>query len=50
VKKYKNVQIVALQEVRWPEEGDMRTNGMTIFYSGSSNGKHENRVGILVND
>lgn len=37
-KKYKNVQIVALQEVRWPGEEDMRTNGMTIFYSASSNG------------
>ncbi|KAL4153722.1 hypothetical protein QTP88_001555 [Uroleucon formosanum] len=50
VKKYKNVQIVALQEVRWPGERDMRTNGMTLFYSGSSNGKHENGVGFLVND
>lgn len=50
MKKYKNVQIVALQEVRWPGEGDMRTNGMTIFYSGSSNEKHENGVGFLVND
>ncbi|KAL4125800.1 hypothetical protein QTP88_010040 [Uroleucon formosanum] len=50
VKKYKNIQIVALQEVRWPGEGDMRTNGMTLFYSGSSNGKHENGVGFLVND
>jgi len=50
VKKYKNVQIVALQEVRWLGEGDMRTNGMTIFYSGSSIGKHENGVGFLVND
>ncbi|XP_016664458.1 craniofacial development protein 2-like [Acyrthosiphon pisum] len=28
----------------------MRTNGMTIFYSRSSNGKHENGVGFLVND
>jgi len=50
VKKYKKVQIVALQEVRWPGEGDMRANGMTLFYSGSSNGKHENGVGFLVND
>jgi exonuclease III len=50
VKKYKNVQIVALQEVRWPGEGDVRVNEMTLFYSGTSNRKHENGVGFLVND
>jgi hypothetical protein len=40
---------VALQEVRWPGERDVRVNEMTLFYSGSSNGKHENGVGFLVN-
>lgn len=41
---------MALQEVRWPGEEDVRVNEMSLFYSGTSNGKHENVVGFLVND
>lgn len=44
MKNCNNVQIVTLQEVRWPGEGDVSANGMTLFYSGASNGKHENEV------
>jgi len=40
---------VALQEVRWPGEGDVILNEMTLFYSGTSNGKNEHGVGFLVN-
>jgi hypothetical protein len=33
VKKYKKVQIVALQDVRWPGEGNVKANGMYSMYS-----------------
>lgn len=51
VKKYKNVQIVALQEFRWSRERDVRANKITLlFYIGTFNGKHENEIGFIVND
>ncbi|KAL4113922.1 hypothetical protein QTP88_017474 [Uroleucon formosanum] len=49
IKKYKNVLITALQEIRWPE-GSVKTEGMTLFYSGNKNGRHINGVGFLVSE
>lgn len=50
IKKYKNVLITALQEIRWPGEGSVKTEGMTLFYSGDKNDRHINGVGFLVNE
>jgi hypothetical protein len=49
VKKY-YVDLVALQEVRWPGSGHLKSDNMTIFYSGSGNGKHEHGVGFIVKE
>jgi len=46
---YKNVQIVTLQEVKWPGERNFKANEINMFYSGAPNGKHVNGVGFLVN-
>lgn len=49
VTKY-NLPIVALQEVRWPGNGNIKSGNYTVFYSGTENNRHENGVGFLIND
>ncbi|KAL4097205.1 hypothetical protein QTP88_022016 [Uroleucon formosanum] len=49
IKKY-NTNILALQEIRWPNEGSMKKEDKTIFYSGRKDGKHENGVDFIVSD
>ncbi|XP_025192859.1 stress response protein NST1-like [Melanaphis sacchari] len=49
VKKY-YVDLVALKEVRWPGPGHLKSDNMTIFYSGSGNGRHEHGVGFIVKE
>ncbi|KAF0713600.1 craniofacial development protein 2-like, partial [Aphis craccivora] len=41
IKKY-NTNILALQEIRWPNDGNMKKDDKTIFYSGRKDGRHEN--------
>ncbi|KAF0682285.1 craniofacial development protein 2-like, partial [Aphis craccivora] len=45
-----NIAILALQEVRWPGEGNIKKDDKTIFYSGNRNGKYENGVGFAVSE
>jgi len=45
-----NIDILCLQEVRWPGEGIIKKNDKTIFYSGNRNGKCENGVGFVINE
>ncbi|CAI6358159.1 unnamed protein product [Macrosiphum euphorbiae] len=49
IQKYK-LPVVALQEVRWPGSGSVKSENYTIFYSGSTDGRHERGVGSMVND
>lgn len=39
-----------MQEIRWPGEESVKTEGMTLFYSGDKYGRHINGVGFLVNE
>jgi len=45
-----NITILALQEVRWPGEGNIKKNDKTIFNSGNRNGKFENGLGFVINE
>jgi hypothetical protein len=49
IKKY-NTNKLALQEIRWPNDGNMKKDDKTIFYSGRKDGRHENGVGFVVSD
>jgi len=42
--------IIALQEMRWPGTGNVKSDNVTLFYSGPNNGKHENGVGFIIKD
>lgn len=47
--KYKT-EITALQEIRWPGNGNLKSENSTLFYSGTNNQRHENGVGFIVKD
>lgn len=49
VKSYK-IQLLALQEVRWPNKEGLTKGNITLFYSGTDNGARENGVGIIIHD
>jgi len=49
VQKYK-LTVVALQDLRWPGNGNIKSENYTIFYSGSENGRHEYGVGFMISD
>lgn len=49
IKEY-NVELVSLQEVRWSGSGYLKSDSMTVFYSGNDNGRHEYRVGFIVKE
>jgi len=49
IQKYK-LPVVALQELRWPYNGNARPEHYTIFYSGLENGSHEYGVGFMISD
>lgn len=34
-----NVDLIVLQEVKWPNAEHIESNNMTIIYSGSNNGR-----------
>ncbi|KAE9537576.1 hypothetical protein AGLY_006599 [Aphis glycines] len=44
------IDILAVQEIRWPNSGNLKKDNITIFYSSTANGKHENGVGFIVHD
>ncbi|XP_048487060.1 uncharacterized protein LOC105395445 [Plutella xylostella] len=44
------INIAALQEVRWPGQGECELeNGAVLFYSGNSSGHHINGTGFIAN-
>lgn len=49
IKEY-NVKLVALQEVRWPGFRHLKSDNMTVFYSGNDNGRHEYGMGFIVKE
>ncbi|KAE9522623.1 hypothetical protein AGLY_016986 [Aphis glycines] len=42
------MDITAIQEVRWTSSGSLKSQGMTLFYSGED--KHERGVGFIIKD
>jgi len=44
------LDILALQEVRWPDSGNIKSGSTTLFYSGTNNGRCENGVGFMINE
>ncbi|XP_008183016.1 craniofacial development protein 2-like [Acyrthosiphon pisum] len=44
------IQILALQEIRWLNKGSLKKENLTLFYSSLENKKHENGVGIMIHD
>lgn len=42
--------VIALQEVRWPEDGSVKSKNHTIYYRGSIDGIHEHGVSFMVSD
>jgi len=44
------MDILALQEIKWPNNGNLQKENITIFYSGPNNGKHENGKGFMIHD
>jgi len=34
--------------IRWPNNGNLKKGNTTLFYSGTTIGKHENGVGFMV--
>jgi len=42
------LDIIAIRELRWPEEGSLKTGNWTVFYSGGA--EHQFGVGFIVND
>jgi len=42
------LDIIAIQEVRWPGEGNLKTGNWTIFHSDGN--AHQLGVGFIVND
>jgi len=49
VKRYK-LPIIALQEIRWPGSGSVKSNDMTIFYNGGTGPRHNFGVGFMINE
>uniref|UniRef100_A0A8D8TNG9 Craniofacial development protein 2 n=1 Tax=Cacopsylla melanoneura TaxID=428564 RepID=A0A8D8TNG9_9HEMI len=43
-----NLDLVALQETRWPYEGKESTKHHQVYYSGNTEGKHQKGVAIAV--
>ena len=44
------MDIVALQEIRWPDSGSITVDKYTILYSGSIDGRHEFGTGFAVKE
>jgi len=48
LKEISHVDIVGLQEIRWPGSGNLKSENITVFFSGKKNGKHDNGVGFKI--
>lgn len=44
------LHIVALQEIRWPGNGNMQIENVTVFYSSTNFNRYEKGVGFVVNN
>lgn len=44
------MDILALQEIRWPNSGKLKKGNTILFYNKTTNGQQENRVGFMVHD
>lgn len=42
------MDITAIQEIRWPGEGTLEQNGMIIIYGGNTQNKHELGTGFVI--
>lgn len=49
ITKY-NLNIVVLQEIKWPGNGSFKHKETTIFYSGCEDSKHAFGVGFMLNN
>lgn len=49
IKRYK-LPVVALQEIRWPGNGSIKSYDTTLFYSGGASDRHEFGVGFMINE
>jgi len=47
LKKY-NIQITALQEVRWPQDEWIKKENYTLLYSGLKTSKGQDGTGVLI--
>jgi exonuclease III len=47
LKKY-NIQITALQEVRWPQDGRIKKKSYTLLYSGLKTSMGQHGTGFLI--
>lgn len=43
-----NIDVIALQETHWPDEGLVVTNDYIIYYSGTKNNDHHKGVGFAI--
>lgn len=44
------MDITAIQEIRWLDSGELRISKSHIFYSGNQNGKHDFETGFVVSE
>jgi exonuclease III len=49
ITKY-NLNIIALQEIRWPGNSSLKHKETTIFYSGCNDNRHAFGVGFMINN
>lgn len=42
------MDITAVQEIRWPDDGNIKISKSTIFFSGNKNGRHEFGTGFVI--
>jgi len=45
-----NIDLVVLQEIRWSESRHLKSDNMTIFYSGSYNGRYAYGVAFILKE
>jgi hypothetical protein len=49
IKRYKML-LVALQEIRWPGNGSVKSDYVTILYSKGTSSRHKLGIGFLINE
>lgn len=43
-------QLVAVQELRWHDSGNLRISGSVVFFSGNQYGRHEGGTGFVIKE